>query len=224
MGRRDIQFYDMYKREKPPSDVENLQAKGFPLDGILKGRYTDAATGEQIEIDEEEDEEPIYGDIEVDDFNKLFRNQNLIRERYGKSIKVRLEINSNDLEEQSAAEVTRRVTEDLSRVVCESQTAAGAQGGGYLEDGGDEEDINERSMMVYSQAALSSCPSVHNNEATEGGGQEDEVMIGPAKEFSLETLQVDSKLKTIFLQLRNLMSTFNKSKEEICDLFCRCSG
>ena len=201
MGRRDIQFYDMYKREKPPGDVENLQAKGFPLDGILKGHYTDAATGEQIEIGGEEDEEPIYGDIEVDDFNMLFRNQNLIRERYGKSIKVRLEINSNDLEEQSAAEVTRRVTEDLSRVVCESQMAAGGQ----LDD---EEDINERSMMVYSQAALSSCPSVHNNEMSEMGGQEDEVMIGPAKEFSLETLQFNSNLKTIFLQLRNLMDSF----------------
>lgn len=78
MGRRDIQFYDMYRRGKPENDVETLKAKGYQLEGILA--Y------------EQEEDEPIYGDIEVDDFNKLFRNQNLINELYGKSIKVKLEI------------------------------------------------------------------------------------------------------------------------------------
>ena len=77
MGRRDIQFYDLYKLEKPAQpDVERLKDKGFPLEGILKGMYVDERTGEEIHIDGEK--EPIYGDIEIDDFNKLFRNQHLI--------------------------------------------------------------------------------------------------------------------------------------------------
>ena len=81
MGRRDIQFYDLYKLDKQPNDVEKLQDKGFLLDGILKGEYLDEKTGKTVQIVDEE--EPIYGDLEVDDFNKLFRNKNLIKDRFG---------------------------------------------------------------------------------------------------------------------------------------------
>ena len=125
----------MYKREKPPHEVENLQAKGYQLDGILKGF-------------ENEEDEPIYGDIEVDDFNKLFRNQNLIKELYGKSIKVRLEI--NDTNESAVAEVTRSVTEDLTRVATHQGAAKGGQSVCQDGDYGDDDGMNERSMMVYS--------------------------------------------------------------------------
>ena len=48
MGRRDIQFYDLYKLDKQPVDVEKLQDKGFLLEGILKGSYADAKTGKTI--------------------------------------------------------------------------------------------------------------------------------------------------------------------------------
>lgn len=74
----------MYKLEKPEGDVEKLHDKGYTLEGILKGTYKDAKTGEVVDlVDEAEENEPIYGDIEVDDFNKLFRNQNLINQQYG---------------------------------------------------------------------------------------------------------------------------------------------
>ena len=108
MGRRDIQFYDLYKREKPDTDVEKLQDKGYLLKGVLQGSYTDEKTGQEVEINEID--EPIYGDIEVEDFNKLFRNQNLIKELYGKSIKVKLETG------EGCSSITRTVTEDLDRV------------------------------------------------------------------------------------------------------------
>ena len=108
MGRRDIQFYDLYKREKPDTDVEKLQDKGYLLKGVLQGSYTDEKTGQEVEINEID--EPIYGDIEVEDFNKLFRNQNLIKELYGKSIKVKLETG------EGCSSITRHVTEDLDRV------------------------------------------------------------------------------------------------------------
>lgn len=42
------------------------------MEGVLQGTYTDQVTGREIEI--EPVDEPIYGDLEVDDFNKLFRN------------------------------------------------------------------------------------------------------------------------------------------------------
>lgn len=77
MGRRDIQFYDLYKLGKQPKDVENLTDKGYLLDGVLKGDYKDDLTGQVKTVTEEN--EPIYGDLEVDDFNKLFRNENLIK-------------------------------------------------------------------------------------------------------------------------------------------------
>jgi len=53
-------------------------------------------------------DEPIYGDIEIDDFNKLFRNPNLILDRYGESISVKLRADG-------AGNVTREVKEDLTK-------------------------------------------------------------------------------------------------------------
>lgn len=37
------------------------------MDGILKGEYLDEKTGKMVKIDEAD--EPIYGDLEVEDFN-----------------------------------------------------------------------------------------------------------------------------------------------------------
>ena len=47
--------------------------KGYLLDGILKGDIIDEKTG-LVTGTIDDSNEPIYGDIEVDDFNKLFRN------------------------------------------------------------------------------------------------------------------------------------------------------
>lgn len=88
MGRRDIQFYDLYKLKKPAQEVENLENKGYLLDGVLAGDYKDEATGQMMTMTEEN--EPIYGDLEVDDFNKLFRNEHLIKQKFGDSICVKL--------------------------------------------------------------------------------------------------------------------------------------
>ena len=81
MGRRDIQFYDLYKREKPTNDCTKLTDKGYLLEGILKGDIYDDNGNVVGTIDDAN--EPIYGDIEVDDFNKLFRNPQLIKEQFG---------------------------------------------------------------------------------------------------------------------------------------------
>ena len=78
----------MYKLQKPPGDVEKLQDKGYLLEGVLTGQFRDVTTGEVKTIIDED--EPIYGDIEVDDFNKLFRNEHLIKEKFGQSISVKL--------------------------------------------------------------------------------------------------------------------------------------
>ena len=121
----------------------------------------------------------------------------MIKELYGKSIKVRLETS------ETGASVTRHVTEDLSRVDLQGE------GGADLE----VDDPNEQSCMMYSQAAMSQA----------GDGLEDDENAGPAKEFSHEALN-NHDLKIIFMQLRNLQKEFKKSKEEICELFCRVSG
>lgn len=38
------------------------------------------------------DADQYYNDLEVDDFNKLFRNDQLIGDKFGRSIKVNLEL------------------------------------------------------------------------------------------------------------------------------------
>lgn len=82
----------MYKRRKPENWVESLTSKGFKIDGILRGKYVDPATNEvTCEITDENDE--LYGDIEVNDFNKLFRNADLIEEQFGQSIKINVKLN-----------------------------------------------------------------------------------------------------------------------------------
>ena len=89
MGRRDIQFYDLYKLKKPEEYVTEINSKGLPLDGILTGTYVNPQTNEE-EYAITDENEHIYGDIEVDDFNKLFRNADLIEDQFGESIKVKL--------------------------------------------------------------------------------------------------------------------------------------
>jgi len=58
-----------------------LQDKGYLLEGVLTGQFADVNTGEIKTILQED--EPIYGDIEVADFNQLFRNEHLIKEKFG---------------------------------------------------------------------------------------------------------------------------------------------
>ena len=91
LGRRDIQFYDLYKLDKPEDNMKLLKAKELPFEGILKGSWLDPNTNKQTEITD--DNEPLYGDIEVDDFNEIFNDQDIIRDRYGKSLNVRLFFN-----------------------------------------------------------------------------------------------------------------------------------
>lgn len=55
LGRRGIKFYDLYRHNKEDKDVRDLQDSGFKLRGIM-------------DMDNDE-EEPVFGDIEVDDFN-----------------------------------------------------------------------------------------------------------------------------------------------------------
>jgi len=54
------------------------------------------------------EDEPLFGDIEIDDFNKLFRNPNLISDRFGESVSVKLLTDG-------AGNVTREVKEDLTK-------------------------------------------------------------------------------------------------------------
>lgn len=57
----------------------------------------------------------------MDDFNKLFRNQNLIKEIYGKSITVKLETS------ESGQSVTRHVTEDIKKVDLHGEDMVGLE-------------------------------------------------------------------------------------------------
>ena len=88
-GRRDVRFYDLYKKHRFEDDVQNLQNKGLQLEGVLSGVYTDPLSKKESEKITDENE-IIYGDIEIDDFNKLFRNPDLIEEQFGESISVNL--------------------------------------------------------------------------------------------------------------------------------------
>jgi len=87
-------------------------------------------------LDLDGDEEPIYGDIEIDNFNKLFRNPNLIRDLYGETISVRL-VSGAD------GSITRHVKEDLTRASTAVAVAAEVE----------VDDFNEMSM--YSQVPFS---------------------------------------------------------------------
>ena len=131
MGRRDIQFYDLYKLDKPEKDVEKLQDKSYAIDGILRGQVRDAQ--DRVILDLDGNDEPIYGDIEIDDFNKLFRNQHLIRDRFGESISVKVSVTADGA-------ATREVTEDLSKTNLQEKPK------------GDLELEEPNEMSIYSQA------------------------------------------------------------------------
>ena len=79
MGRRDIQFYDLYKLNSKDEDVTKLIQSEYPIKGVLAC----GANKVNEETKDEEEEDAIYGDLEVDDFNHLFKNPNLINEKFG---------------------------------------------------------------------------------------------------------------------------------------------
>ena len=106
LGRRDIQFYDLYKLNEKDEDVNTLVQSEYPIKGVLAC----GANKVNEETKDEEDEDPIYGDIEVDDFNKLYKNQHLITEQFGKSISITINYN------KAKGEMSRKVKEDLTKV------------------------------------------------------------------------------------------------------------
>ena len=85
MGRRDISFYDLYKLKEPKSDAQNLVQEGYQHDGIY--------------------DPSVYEDMEVNDYNFLWQDQDIIGKQFGKSIRVNLATLS--------PVVQRRVIEDL---------------------------------------------------------------------------------------------------------------
>ena len=44
MGRRDVRFYDLFKKHRFEDDVSILKNHGFHLEGVLAGVYTDPVT------------------------------------------------------------------------------------------------------------------------------------------------------------------------------------
>lgn len=71
LGRRDIQFYDLYKLNEPAKAITELKKGGYS--------WTENVYDSSI-----------YEDIEVRDFNLLFENEDLIKEQFGQTIKVKL--------------------------------------------------------------------------------------------------------------------------------------
>ena len=63
MGRRDIQFYDLYKLSEPQQAVQDLKKEHFWTEGIYDPQ--------------------IYEDIEVNDFNTVWRNDEIINKQFG---------------------------------------------------------------------------------------------------------------------------------------------
>ena len=104
MGRRDIQFYDLYKfNNRKDEDINQLIQSEYPIKGVLAC----GANKTNEETKDEEEEDLIYGDIEVDDFNSLFKNQNLISDQFGKSLSITVNIN------KANGKMSREVKEDL---------------------------------------------------------------------------------------------------------------
>jgi hypothetical protein len=58
MGRRDISFYDLYKLNEPLRDLQDLKKESFWVENIY--------------------DPEIYEDMEINDFNVLFRNEDFI--------------------------------------------------------------------------------------------------------------------------------------------------
>jgi hypothetical protein len=61
----------MYVKRDAEEDIARLKDSGFPID-IDAGQY--------------------YREIEVDDFNRLFRHDKFISDKFGKTIKVTLDV------------------------------------------------------------------------------------------------------------------------------------
>jgi N-acetyl-anhydromuramyl-L-alanine amidase AmpD len=71
--RRDVQFYDLYVKKDAKEDVARLRDSGYQMD-IGAAQY--------------------YQDIEVDDFNRLFRHEKYTADKFGSTIKVTLDVSS----------------------------------------------------------------------------------------------------------------------------------
>jgi hypothetical protein len=70
-SRRDVQFYDLYIKKDNGEELARLRDNQYPL---------------------EIGAEAYYKDIEVEDFNELFWNPDIIKDKFGKSIKVTLDL------------------------------------------------------------------------------------------------------------------------------------
>ena len=94
MDRRDITFYDLYKLQYPDEAVNLLSAHHYPIKGVLAASAADPKKdkeeNEENNDEIEEDKDNIYGDIEVDDFNTLFKNPNIIQDRFGESLTIKV--------------------------------------------------------------------------------------------------------------------------------------
>jgi replication fork clamp-binding protein CrfC len=75
---------------------------------VKKDKGDDLATLKEAQLPLDIDADQYYNDLEVDDFNKLFRNDQLIGDKFGKSIKVNLEL--------ANPQVKRRVVEHVEMV------------------------------------------------------------------------------------------------------------
>ena len=112
LGRRDIQFYDLYKLNSKDEDVTKLIQSEYPSKGVLAC----GANKVNEENKDEAEEDAIYGDIEIDDFNHLFKNPNLINDCYGQSISITVNYN------KANGKMDREVKEDLTKVVMAKDT------------------------------------------------------------------------------------------------------
>ena len=104
LNRRDIQFYDLYKFGKPEEDLNSLLQSQLSREGVLN------AITEPQRPQEEQEEDGLYGDIEVDDFNQLWKDPDTIKNKFGQSIKVTLNFNKTN------GTISHEVKEDLTAV------------------------------------------------------------------------------------------------------------
>ena len=79
MGRRDMLFYDLYKNSLPQEQVMDLVNKHLPYEEVLKCGA--------------DNEDPIYGDLEIDDFEKLYNDNHLLSDKYGETLSVKVKFN-----------------------------------------------------------------------------------------------------------------------------------
>ena len=125
MGRRDILFYDLYKNSVPQEQVMDLANKHLPYEEVLKCG--------------EDNEDPIYGDIEVDNFEMLYNDGHLIDDKYGETITVKCKFN------KKTGQVDREVTEDLEKVGSHMNSTKKSKGA--LSERGDFDQDEERQQQ-----------------------------------------------------------------------------